>query len=333
MARKYDIYGMGNALVDIVTEVDDVFMKRNEIDKGLMTLVDEDRQERIMRDIDLSRSARQCGGSAANTVIGASQLGASCYYSCKVADDELGAFYLADLRANGVDTSLDSQPLDKGATGRCLVMTTADAERSMMTFLGITADYSSKEIDAESLVQSEYLYIEGYLVASPSAREAMVEAKTLAEGHGVKTALTLSDPNMVKFFGDELRRLIGEGVDLLFCNEDEATLFAEAKSLEEAKETLKRHARRFAITRGPEGALLYDGGAFIDVAPVKVEAFDTNGAGDLFAGAFLYGLTHGLSFEQSGQLASAASARLVEKLGPRLDKPQLQEILQATVKA
>ena len=327
MNKKYNVYGIGNALVDIVTEVDDQFLQDHKIEKGFMTLVDEENQTRISKAINMDKSNKQCGGSAANSIIAVSQFGGSSYYSCKVANDELGAFYKGDLTANGVDSNLQGQDLESGITGKCLVMTTADASRTMNTFLGITQNYSKAEIKEEALKAAEYLYIEGYLVTSENGQDAMKHAKKLAEDNAVKTALTFSDPAMVKYFKDQMTSVVGSGVDLLFCNEEEAMLYTDKENLSEAKEALKAAAKKFVITLGEKGAIVFDGEQFIDVAPNNVEAIDTNGAGDLFAGAFLYGITNGKSYADAGKLAAMASSKVVTQFGPRLELSQAKEIL------
>ncbi len=324
---KYHIYGIGNALVDIVTEVDDSFLEIHEIEKGLMTLVEADRQFQLVEAINLKESNMQCGGSAANTVIAASQFGSDCFYSCLVADDEMGHFYLKDLRANHVSTNMNSEVLPQGITGKCLVMTTPDASRTMNTFLGITSSFSRNQLHAEALTQSDYLYMEGYLVTSENGLEAMIEARNIARKAGVHTVLTFSDPSMVKYFKDQMGQVIEGGVDLLFCNEEEAMLFTGTTTLEEAREALRKHAKKFAITQGANGAMLFDGDTYIDIEPYKVEAVDTNGAGDMFAGAFLYGITNGHSFVESGKIASLASSQVVSQYGPRLKKHQSEQIL------
>ena len=327
MNKKYNVYGIGNALVDIVTEVDDQFLQDHKIEKGFMTLVDEENQTRISKAINMDNSNKQCGGSAANSIIAVSQFGGSSYYSCKVANDELGAFYKGDLTANGVDSNLQGQDLESGITGKCLVMTTEDASRTMNTFLGITQNYSKAEIKEEALKAAEYLYIEGYLVTSENGQDAMKHAKKLAEDNAVKTALTFSDPAMVKYFKDQMTSVVGSGVDLLFCNEEEAMLYTDKENLSEAKEALKAAAKKFVITLGEKGAVVFDGEQFIDVAPNNVEAIDTNGAGDLFAGAFLYGITNGKSYADAGKLAAMASSKVVTQFGPRLELSQAKEIL------
>lgn len=327
MSKKYNVYGIGNALVDIVTEVDDQFLQDHNIEKGLMTLVDEEHQTRVSNAINLNNSNMQCGGSAANSIIAVSQFGGSSYYSCKVANDELGNFYKKDLKDNGVDSNLNDETLASGITGKCLVMTTKDASRTMNTFLGITSNYSRTEIKEEFLKDAQYLYIEGYLVTSENGQDAMKYAKKLAEDNGVKTALTFSDPSMVKYFKEPMESIIGASVDLLFCNEEEAMLYTEKDNLPEAREELKKAAKKFVITLGANGAMIFDGDTFIDIEPYNVKAIDTNGAGDLFAGAFLYGITNGHSFADSGKLASLASSKVVTQFGPRLEWHQAKDIL------
>ncbi len=327
MARKYDVYGIGNALVDIVVEVEDDFLKEHKIEKGFMTLVEEERQHQLVEAIHISEEKMKCGGSAANTIIAVNQFGGNSFYSCKVSNDRFGQFYLKDLGNNGVDTNLTVESAPSGITGKCLVMTTPDAERTMNTFLGITADFSVDELKPERIKDSSYLYIEGYLVASEKGRVAMHEAKKIAEENNVKVALTFSDPSMVKYFKDDMQKVVGASVDLLFCNEEEAMLFTDTDNIMEAREQLKKSARRFAITQGSNGAMIFDGDTFIDIEPYKVNAIDTNGAGDMFAGAFLYGITHDHSYAEAGKIASLASSKVVSQMGPRLQWHQAKEIL------
>ncbi len=319
----YHIYGIGAALVDTEIEVSDQDLSNYQIDKGVMTLVDEERQHQLLDHLSdhLIASKRASGGSACNTIIAASYFGANNFYSCKVANDENGEFYLNDLKAAGVDYNSEAELVD-GITGKCLVMITPDAERTMNTFLGESANLSVNELHQQAASQSQYVYIEGYLVSSPTGKEAAIKLRDIAEQNGVKTSLSLSDPAMVEFFGDGLRDMIGNGVDLLFCNSDEALNYTQSKTIDEAAEKLKAYAKTFAITLGAKGALLFDGQETVNIDAVPVKAIDTNGAGDMFAGAFLYAITHGYSFEQAGKLASAAAARLVTQFGPRLPAEQ-----------
>ncbi len=325
--NQYNVYGVGNALVDIVTEVDNDFFVQNEVEKGVMTLVDEKRQLHLMKAIDMKNSKMSCGGSAGNTVIAVNQFGGSSFYSCLVAKDELGKFFLEDLKRNGVNTNIKYEDTLEGHSGRCLVMTTPDADRTMNTFLGVSSFLAPEHLDEAAIRNSDFIYLEGYLVASPKGLDAMKEAKRVAEKNKVSVSITLSDPNMVKYFSKPFEDVIGASVDLLFCNEEEAMTITGTNSLIEAREKLKQLARRFAITLGPNGALIFDGDTFISIEPYKVRAVDTNGAGDMFAGAFLYAITHGHSYAEAGKLASLASSRVVAQWGPRLEADQAKMVL------
>jgi len=326
MAKKFDVYGIGNALVDMEFEVANDFLQEAKIEKGLMTLVDEERQQEIVGQLTGVHHKRSCGGSAANTMIAISQFGGSSFYSCKVASDETGDFYFKDLMDNGVETNLSTSSLESGITGKCIVLITPDADRTMNTFLGITSTLSSKEIIEEHVKNSKYVYIEGYLVASPTGKEACVKLKKIAETHNVKTALTFSDVNMVNFFADGLKDMIGNGVDLLFCNEAEAFAYTKSNNLKEASAALKKIAKTFAITLGPKGALVFDGKEEIHIVTMPVVAVDTNGAGDLFAGAMLYGINNGMDYAAAAKLGCLASSTLVTQFGPRLKKDQITKI-------
>jgi sugar/nucleoside kinase (ribokinase family) len=327
MSKRYDVYGIGNALVDIVTEVDLDFFTKNGIEKGVMTLVDEKRQDLLMKVIDMKKSKMACGGSAGNTMIAVAQFGGKSFYSCLVAKDELGKFFLEDLKRNGVDTNLTYDRLSQGITGKCLVMTSPDAERTLNTFLGISSFLSPEHLDEQAITDSSYVYLEGYLVTSPKGLEAMKEAKKIAERAGVKTTLTFSDPSMVKYFSKQMEEVVGSSVDLLFCNEEEAMIFTGTNNLPSAREKLKQVAKHFVITLGSNGALVYDGDTFITIEPYKVRALDTNGAGDMFAGAFLYGITHNHSYAEAGKLASLASSRVVSQYGPRLAPEAVKKVM------
>ena len=324
---NYDVYGVGNALVDIVTEVDAGFFAKNGVEKGVMTLVDEKRQHELMAVIETGKSKMSCGGSAGNTVIAVSQFGGKSFYSCLVAKDELGRFFLMDMARNGVDTNLKPELCPAGHSGRCLVMTSPDADRTMNTFLGISSMLAPEHLDGQSLRQSQYVYLEGYLVASPKGLDTMLEAKKIAEQSNTKVSLTLSDPNMVRFFGKQFSEVIGASVDLLFCNEHEAMMLTETTDLASATKKMRQLAKKFAITLGANGALVFDGEFEISIQPFQTKAVDTNGAGDMFAGAFLYAITHGHSFSDAGRLASLASSRVVSQWGPRLEPSQAKRVL------
>ncbi|EAZ81198.1 adenosine kinase [Algoriphagus machipongonensis] len=325
--KKYDVTGIGNALVDIEFKVTDQFFADNGVEKGLMTLVDEDRQNELMAVINAEQAKKQCGGSAANSIIAVSQFGGKSFYSCRVANDEMGKFFMNDMKDAGVTHNLNEANLEEGITGKCLVMVTEDAERTMNTFLGITSTYSTKDVDESAIVNSKYLYIEGYLITSENGKQAMIQAKKTAEANGVKVAMTFSDPAMVKYFKEPMTEVVGASVDLLFANEEEAMIYTGKDNLLEAREELKKVAKHFVITQGKNGAMIYDGDTFIDIEPYETTAVDTNGAGDMFAGAFIYGITNGHSYASSGKLASMASSKIVSQFGPRLEWHQAKDIL------
>ncbi len=324
--KNYDVYGLGNALVDMEFEVEDGFLNLMEIDKGVMTLVDEDYQHRLLTHLDAFEGNKSSGGSAANTLIAVSALGGSAYYSCKVAADDLGDFYLHDLRTAGIDCNSNCER-NEGVTGKCVVMVTDDAERTMNTFLGISSGLSTDELNAEAIKNSKICYMEGYLVTSDSARAANIEASRIARQHGVKTSLTFSDPAIVSYFKDALTETIGDGIDILFCNQHEAKSYTQKDNLDDAIEVIKTFSKEFAITLGADGALIYDGKTLFEIAPQPTRAIDSNGAGDSFAGAFLYGITHGMNHQLAGELASRVSSRVVSQFGPRLALADYKAVL------
>ncbi len=324
---KYDVYGLGNALLDIEFEVSPEVLQNLGIDKGVMTLLDEESQNKIMYQLNGNHQKRSCGGSAANTLIAISQFGGKAFYSCKVADDEPGKFYSQDLLDCGVATNLEHHEPESGVTGKCLVFVTPDADRTMNTFLGISGNFTEAELVPEAIENSQYTYIEGYLVTGDHSKQAAIKAREIAQAAGKKVAFTLADLNMVKFFKPGLLEIIGSGIDLLFANESEALAIAETEDLNVAISHLKTLAQRFAITRGPKGSIVFDGEKLIEIEPFPVKAIDTVGAGDMYAGAFLYGITNGMTYGEAGRLGSLASATLVTSLGARLETPKTRALL------
>lgn len=327
MTKKYDLYALGNALVDVEIEVNETELERLGVEKGVMTLVDEERHDYLLSHLKGSIHQRASGGSAANSVIALAQLGGKAFHSCKVAKDEAGVFYSDDLDNAGVTNTLGQLEDNHGTTGKCLVMITPDADRTMNTFLGISSELKEQDINYNALAQSEYLYIEGYLVSSPEAHMAAIKARNFARENNVKVATTLSDPNMVRFFKPEIEQILDGGVDLLFCNDDEALEYTGVDQVEDALKILKQQAKQVVITLGKQGALVFDGDTLHKIEPFSVKAVDTNGAGDMFAGAFMFAMTNGLSLADAGKLASYASAHLVTQFGPRLKPEAVKELV------
>ena len=331
--KKYQIYGLGAALVDTEVVVTNEFLSTHKIDKGIMTLVDEERQFELLAALDSHHVKRSCGGSACNTIVAASCFGSTGFYSAKVAEDDDGRFFIDDLQATGVDfhnpaSSASAASASASITGKCLVMVTDDAERTMNTFLGANLELTSNEIDEASLINSEWLYLEGFLVTDEARTNVAVKTMELAKANKVKTSLSLSDPFVVQVFADNLVKVIGNGIDLLFCNSHEARSFTNTHSTEAAAEQLKKYAKTFVITRGAGGSLSYNGTDLVQTAGVSANAVDTNGAGDMFAGAFVYAINAGHNYAWAAKFANAASARVVNQFGPRIEAVEYEQIKQ-----
>ena len=320
--KRYKVYGIGAALVDTEIRVDDGQLAALGVEKGLMTLVDRDRRGELLDALEgqLPMAHHASGGSAGNSLIATALFGGRCFMSCRVADDADGEIYLRDLEKAGVSYPPPAECDDP--TGKCLVLVTPDAERSMNTFLGASEGLSVAQLDERAIAESEYLYIEGYLVSSATGLPAAVRAREIAEEAGVPVAVSFSDPGMVEHFPDQFRQMVGDGVDLVFANEAEALSWTGADTLESALDALPDTARRYAVTLGGDGAICFDGEARHRIAPHRVEALDSNGAGDMFAGAFLYAITDGRDFPTAGAFASLAAGTVVSQWGPRLDREQ-----------
>jgi len=323
--KKYHVYGIGNALLDLDIEVTAATLERLNIDKGVMTLIDEERHHYLLEELDGIKHIKTCGGSVANTLFTLAQMGANTFYSCKIGNDEAGDYFYRDLVSQGIHSNLHECERN-GVTGKCIVLVTPDADRTMNTYLGATSTFSKNQISESAVQQAEYLYIEGYLVASPSACEAAIYARKLAQQYNIKTALSLSDPNMVIYFRQSLLDIIDGQIDVLFCNEEEARLFTESNNIEAAIGILKSLCRSFVITLGGRGALVYNGFDISHVLPYKTEVIDTVGAGDVFAGVFLYCITHGLSYNHAADLSNFAAAKVVAKFGSRLSQEEMFEV-------
>lgn len=318
MKMKYDVYGVGNALVDVQAQVSDELLQQTGFDKGIMTLVDDDQQKALLQklmDLPLHRCA---GGSAANTIVGVADFGGKAAYVGKVAADETGNFFLQDMREMGV--TIEVNPSSSGQTGTCAVMITEDAQRTMLTNLGVSVTLSEADVDEEEIKQSKYVYIEGYLLMGDTPKAAAYKAIELAKKHGVKVAFTASDPFLVNSLKEEIWSLVEGPVDLLFCNEEEARSLTGHDDPIDCAAAIHEHAENVALTLGANGSILMHGGETIPVEGVEVSALDTTGAGDMYAGALLYGITNGMSWKQAGHLASHAAARIVSQLGARMEK-------------
>ena len=334
----YDLYAIGNALVDSDYEVTDAQLQTMKVEKRHMTLIDAPRRAELLAHVKGVKTRKSGGGSAGNTVVALAQLGGRAFYSCRVANDELGAFYAADLEANGVDSNLNPTSLAESThlsqTGECMVMVTPDAERSMSTYLGATADLDATALNATAIADAKVYYMEGYLAASPTGLDAAIKGRAIAKAAGVKLAATLSDMSMINFCRPGLEAMLGAGLhsesndalDYLFANEEEAQTWCGTKDLQVICEQLSQRARVVCLTRSAKGCIVLEGGQQTAVPGADVKAIDTNGAGDMFAGAFLYAVTQGHSHAQAAWLANQAAGQVVSQFGNRLTPAAMQQI-------
>ncbi|MFM7038320.1 MAG: adenosine kinase [Planctomycetaceae bacterium] len=313
---SYDVFGLGNALVDIQARISDNWLQQAGFDKGIMTLVDDTQQQAVLQRLAGIPLNRCAGGSAANTVVAVADFGGRAAFAGKVAADETGDFFVQDMRRIGVRMDVPAAPA--GQSGTSAILITEDAQRTMLTNLGVSATFSEQDLNEDEIRLARYVYIEGYLLTNPAGKSAVYRAIEIARRYHCKVAFTASDPFLCNLFRDEIWSLVEGPVDLFFCNEHEAQALTGKTDAIECAAELHRHAEHVAMTLGPNGSLLMHDGQAIPIEGVPVAAIDTTGAGDMYAGALLFGITNGMSWKQAGHLASHAAARVVGQLGARL---------------
>ncbi|MGQ0832194.1 MAG: adenosine kinase [Microthrixaceae bacterium] len=311
---ELDVVGIGNALVDVLTHEDDAFLEEHGLVKGAMTLIDTDRAEALYR--AMGAGIEVSGGSAANTVSGVASLGGKAAYIGRVHDDQLGAVFAHDMRASGV--AFRAVPAGNGPpTGRCLIVVTPDAQRTMNTYLGSSELFGPEHVDSELIASAQVTFLEGYLFDQPEAKEAYWKASRVAHDAGRRVSLTLSDTFCVERHRTEWRALVADQVDILFANESEALSLYEVDSFEEALSAARADVEVAVITRGAAGSVVAQGDEVVHVAPQPVEVVDTTGAGDLYAAGFLFGFTHGMPLGACGRLGSIAASAVLGHTGAR----------------
>ena len=323
----YDVYGIGNALVDVQSQVSDEILAQTGFDKGVMTLVDNQKQQALLGQLDANAFNRCAGGSAANTIVGIAEFGGQAAYVGKVGNDSMGQFFLDEMGSLGI--SIEATPAADDPTGTCAILITPDAQRTMLTNLGASAILSADDIVESEIEQSKYIYIEGYLLCGPETRSAAYRSIELAQKHGVKIAFTASDPFLVNTNRDEIWQLVEGPVDMFFCNEEEARSLTGQEDAIDCAQQIHQHCENVALTLGANGSILMHGGEVIPIEGVSVEAVDTTGAGDMYAGGLLFGITNGLDWQQAGKLASQAAARIVSQMGARLENKFTNEQIKA----
>ncbi|RMH62952.1 MAG: adenosine kinase [Zetaproteobacteria bacterium] len=327
--RRYDVFGVGNAIMDLQLQCDDAFLAEHGIEKGVMTLTKPKRQRALLAAL-AGHPVHYCsGGSAANTIVGIADLGGKAAYAGKTGKDAHGQRYLDEMRA--LDIALEVPPSD-GDTGTCIVLITPDAQRTMLTHLGVSATLTADDIREDEVARAQYVYVEGYLFAGDSTRAAALKTIELAKRHGVRVALTVSDPFLIEMCRDIFLELAETSVDLLFCNEQEACALTGLNDAIDCAHALHRHCANVALTLGAKGSIIMHEGEALPVEGVRVQAIDTTGAGDMYAAGVLYGITHGLNWQQAGHLGSHAAAQIVSQLGARLPRRYTREEIAALLR-
>jgi sugar/nucleoside kinase (ribokinase family) len=315
-ASAYDVAGIGNALVDVLSHETDSFLAEHGLVKGSMALTDAD-QSRVLYDA-MGPGVEASGGSVANTMVGITSFGGTAAFVGRVRDDELGTVFAHDIRAAGVtfDTPAAS---DGPPTGRCLILVTPDAERTLNTFLGAAAEFGPEEVSPALIGAAQITYLEGYLFDQPRAKKAFREAARLAHVAGRRVALTLSDSFCVDRHRDDFLALVEHEVDILFANKAEICALYEVDDFDAARERVSDHCEIAALTRSAQGSVIISSGQVhvVEAEPVPGGVVDTTGAGDQFAAGFLYGFTHGQDLPTCGRLGALGAAEVISHLGPR----------------
>ena len=316
MSERYDVVGIGNALVDVLARVEDDFLTTNGIDKGIMTLIDTARAAELYS--RMGPAIEVSGGSGANTIAGLAMLGSRAAYVGKVRDDQLGAIFAHDIRALGATFETPMATGDHDfETGCCMVLVSPDGERSMNTYLGVSEQLSPSDIDEDMMVRADWLYLEGYRFDGPDSHEAFARAVAACKRGGGRASVTLSDPFCVDRHRDAFRRMIRDDLDLLFANEHEVMSLYQTDSLETALDNCAADVRLAAVTVGPKGAWVIEDGRRILVPTAPADVVDATGAGDQFAAGFLHGLAQGRSPEICARMGCIAAAEIIGHIGAR----------------
>ena len=319
----YDVVGIGNAIVDVITRQSDDFLARFGLTKGSMVLIDANRAIELYNAMDVR--SETSGGSAGNTMSGVASFGGSASFIGKVADDALGKVFAADSQENGVDFVVEPGG-DGDPTGRSMIIVTPDAERTMNTYLGAATTLYRSDIPEAIVGASKYLYCEGYIWDVEVTKDAIRHAIDICRRAGGKISFTLSDSFCVERHFDEWQDLLDNDIDLLFCNEEELMTVTRAASYDKAIAAVRGRCEIICATRGAAGSLIVTTDEIVEIPAVPTEVVDTTGAGDQYAAGVLYGLTRGMSLYDAGRLGSVAAAEVISHLGARPQRP-LRELL------
>jgi sugar/nucleoside kinase (ribokinase family) len=311
---RFDILGIGNAIVDVVARTEESFLSRHAMHKGSMTLIDADAADALYAAMPSGQESS--GGSAANTCAVAAMLGARVAYLGKIAEDQLGAVFRHDIGAVGVH--FPSAPTRGGRpTARCLILVTPDGQRTMQTYLGACVTFGETDVDEALVGDAAVTYLEGYLFDPPEAQRAFRRAAAAAHAAGRQVALSLSDAFCVDRHRAAFRDLVAGEVDILFANEVEVTSLYEENSFEAAMEAARRDVAIAALTRSEAGSVIVRGAETVEIGAEPAQVIDTTGAGDAYAAGFLVGLAGGTSLATCGKLGSIAAAEVISHYGAR----------------
>ncbi|HET9219375.1 MAG TPA: adenosine kinase [Terriglobia bacterium] len=314
--KEFQICGLGNAIVDIFLEISEAEFAELGFERGGMRLVDQADQKKLLERYRKHEPKLVSGGSVANSIIAFSQLGGQAAFIGCVGDDRYGLFYSNEFEELGID--IGNPIIVNEETGTCLCIITPDAERTMRTCLAVSSHLAARHVDPERVKKSEWLFIEGYVFANPdTGQTAIREAIKVAKANGTKVAITCSDAFVVNVFGDALRDAL-KHTDLFFCNETEACAVTGATTAEDAFKKLNGNIPSVVVTNGPHGAYVRHGGVTTHVPAFPSEPKDLTGAGDMFAGSFLYGITHGVSPDKAARAAAFLSHKVISQVGARL---------------
>ena len=315
--KRFDVVGIGNAMVDVLGRVTDEFLVENGVGKGVMTLIDADRAIELYSKMGPAKEIS--GGSAANTIAGLGMLGAKAAYVGKIKDDQLGAIFAHDIRSLGVAFDTPMTPRDHldEETGRCMVLVSPDGERSMNTYLGVSADLSPADIDDALMADTRWIYLEGYRFDGMESQEAFRKAISACKAAGGKVSITLSDPFCIERHRDAFRRMVIEEVDLLFANEHELVSLYQTSTLEDAMDLARKEVEIVACTVGPSGAYVLKGERTVHAPAAPMKRVDATGAGDLFAAGFLYGLTRERNLLTCGTMGCVCAGEVISHIGAR----------------
>ncbi len=316
--KKYDVFGVGNAIVDILAQVEDSVISDLELNKGGMALMSTGQQGDVLDRINHPSLSFASGGSAANTMVSIVQSGGTGVYSGKVANDANGQFYIKGMQDEGLEFYIPPAENAEELTGSCVVLTTPDAERTMCTHLGISTALHKEDLDFDLLEQSKCSYMEGYLWDAEEPRKACVATFEESKKLGIRTAFSFSDPFLIDRFGDQFKGLVNDYCDIVFCNADEARMFLGVDSIEACAEKMGQICELVFITDGGSGCYVIEKGGIAKVEGFPVKAIDTVGAGDSFAGGVLYGLTNGFDTLKAARWGNYFAAQVVSRIGPRL---------------